>query len=251
MRNRARRQGDLPKSIQLLRQASENLSPDNLLVRSTVNLNLGFNYLIMGRLVQAEQGASGLPAWTARQRGAVYITLIAMAVQANCYVAHGKLYQSIDLYEEAIAYGLAHNHGRPFPPAGYAYAGLGQVMYEQNKTDTAEQLLIQAVQLGENIADCSMVRRGLLPLVWLRQMAGDPVAAEKLWQQALNVVHQAESERVEAQLEALWARLQLTQAASDSSALADGRRVGRDLSEPPTGCVQLPGSLGPNDPGSG
>ena len=52
---RARRQGNLPKSIELLSQASANLSPNDLLVRSTVNLNLGFNYLIMGKLARAER----------------------------------------------------------------------------------------------------------------------------------------------------------------------------------------------------
>jgi LuxR family maltose regulon positive regulatory protein len=216
---RARRQGNLPSSIQLLRQASENLSPDNLLVRSTVNLNLGFNYLLMGQLDRAEEVLQ-----TSREEGqaagAIYVILLAMAIQANNYVAQGKLNQAIELFEEAIAYGLARNRGRPFPPAGYAYAGLGQVMYERDEGVKAEQLLVQAVQLGEILADWSMVRRGLLPLIWLRQMAGDPAAAQKLWQQAFNVVHQAESERVEAQLVALRARLQLKQAASDSSILA-------------------------------
>jgi LuxR family maltose regulon positive regulatory protein len=173
----------------------------------------------MGQLARAEQ-ALQVARTEGQSTGAVYITLIAMAVQANSYVAQGKLRRAVELYEEAIAYGLEQNHDRPFPPAGYAYAGLGQVMYEQNKVDIAEQLLTQAVQLGESIAEWSMVRRGLLPLAWLKQMAGDPAAARKLWQQALDVVHQAGSERVEAQLEAQWARLQLKQAASDSSALA-------------------------------
>ena len=216
---RARRQGNLPRSIQLLDRASENLSPKDLLLRSTVNLNLGFNYLLIGQLARAEQVLQ-VARMEGQAAGAIYITLIAMAVQANSYVAQGRLQQAIELFEEAITYGLTHNRGRPFPPAGYAYAGLGLVMYEQNKVDTAEQLLTQAVELGESIADWSMVRRGLLPLAWLRQMAGDPAAAQKLWQQAFNVVHQAESERVEVQLQAQWAGLQLKQAASDSSALA-------------------------------
>jgi LuxR family maltose regulon positive regulatory protein len=152
--------------------------------------------------------------------GAVYITLIAMAVQADNYVAQAKLRKAVTLYKEAIAYGLAHNHDRPFPPAGYAYAGLGQVMYEQNELGKAEQLLTQAVQLGERINDWSIMCRGLLPLAWLMQMTGDSAAARALWQQALSVVHQAESERVEAQLEAQWVRFQLVQGISDSSALA-------------------------------
>jgi LuxR family maltose regulon positive regulatory protein len=216
---KARRQGNLTRSIQLLRQASDELSPNNLLVRSTVNLNLGFNYLITGQLAQADQ-ALQLARADSQAAEAVYVTLITMALQANSYVAQGKLRRATALYEEAITYGLAHNRDQPFPPAGYAYAGFGQVMYEQNEVEKAEQLLTQAVQLGESMADWSMVRRGLLPLAWLWQMRGDPAEARRLLKQAQEVVQQAESDRVEAQIEAQWARLQLKQAASDRSALA-------------------------------
>jgi hypothetical protein len=77
---------------------------------------------------------------------------------------------------------------------------LGQVLYERNELDAAEGHLTQAVELGELMADWSMMRRGLLPLAWLRQMQGDTPAAQALWQRALDVVQQAESKRVEAQL---------------------------------------------------
>jgi LuxR family maltose regulon positive regulatory protein len=51
-----------------------------------------------------------------------------------------------------------------------------------------------------------------LPLAWLRQMQGDAAAAQTLWRRALNVVRQAESKRVEAQLRMHQARLDLARA---------------------------------------
>jgi LuxR family maltose regulon positive regulatory protein len=218
----ARRQGDIPSSIQYLRRAVASLALDNLMVRATVNLNLGFNYLITGQLALAE-GALQAARTDGKASGAVYVTLLAMAMQANTYVAQGKLGQAVQLFEEAIAAGLAQNRGQPFPPAGYAYAGLGQVLYERNDLDAAEGHLMQAVELADLMADWSMMRRGLLPLAWLRQMQGDNPAAQALWQQALNVVQQAESRRVEAQVMMHQARLWLAQAATsplDQSTLA-------------------------------
>jgi LuxR family maltose regulon positive regulatory protein len=133
-----------------------------------------------------------------------------------------SLSQAIGLYQETIDYGLTQNEGRPFPPAGYAYAGLGQVMYEQNDLASAERHLTQAVELGRLMTDWSMTRRGLLPLAWLKQMQGDSAGAQALWQQALSVVQKAESKRVEVQLEAYRARLWLAQARmpANQSALA-------------------------------
>jgi LuxR family maltose regulon positive regulatory protein len=215
----ARRQNNMPLSTEYLRWAAEHLSQENLAIRGSVNLNLGFNYYLAGQLTQADQTLQ-IACRDGQAVQAIYITLIAMAVQANTYVAQGRLRQAVALYEEAIAYGLVHSGGQPFPPAGYAYAGLGQVLYEQNDLHCAEQHLTQAVGLGEMIADWSMIRRGLLPLAWLKQIQDDSTTARALWQQALGVVQQAESKRVEAQLRVHQARLWLAQATTSADQAA-------------------------------
>jgi LuxR family maltose regulon positive regulatory protein len=207
----ARNRGDILSSIEYLRQAVTDLAPDNLLVRSTVNLNLGFNYLLTGQLALAD-GALRTARTDAEASGAVYVSLITMAVQANTYLAQARLKQARRLFEEAIAAGLAQNRGQPYPPAGYAYAGLGQLLYERNDLEAAEGHLSQAVELGELMADWSMTRRGLLPLAWLRQIQGDDVEAQALWERALKVVQRAKDERVEAQLMMHQARLDLARA---------------------------------------
>ncbi len=218
----ARNRGDIPLSIWHLRRSIEIIDPDNLMLRSSVNLNLGYNYSIMGQLKLAGQALLA-----ARSDGqavnAVYLTLLAMATQGIVYIAQGELRRAIQLFQEALEYGQTYNRGNPFPPAGYAYAGLGQALYERNELDAAEQHLTQAVDFGELMGDWSMKRRGLLPLAWLKQMQGDSAGADEFWQRALGVVHQAVSSRVEAQLMVHHARLNLAQAVIsplDQSSLA-------------------------------
>ena len=217
----ARRQNNMPLSTEYLRQSAERLSQDNLAVRVAVNLGLGFNYYLAGQFVKAEQTLL-LTRRDGHAANAVYPILVAMAVQAYSYAAQSKLGQATRLYEETITYGLSHNGGRPFPPAGYAYAGYGQVAYEQNDLEKAEQLLNQAVELGQLMGDWSIIRRGLLPLAWLKQMQGDSTAAHDLWQQALDVVQKAGDNRVEANLRVHQARQWLAQVtmSADMSALA-------------------------------
>ena len=215
----ARNQGNILLSISDLRQSKEGIEPNDLIVRSLVNLNLGFNYSILGQLDLAEQSLLAVRS-DGKIVNAVYLTLLAMAIQGIVYTAQGKLHRAIHLYQEAIAYGQAQNKGHPFPPAGYAYAGLGQALYEQNNLQAAEQHLTMAIEFGELMGDWSMKRRGLLPLAWLKEMQGDSVAAQELWQRALSVVHQAESSRVETTIMVHRARLWLAQAISSPSDLS-------------------------------
>ncbi len=217
----ARNQGDIPLAIQNLRQSIDLLDAENPIVRCSVNLNLGFSYSILGQLELAEQALLSAQS-DGRAENAVYLTLLAMATRGIVSIAQGKLRRAEQIYREAIAYGLAQNKGYPFPPAGYAYAGLGLVLCEQNDLDGAEQLLTQAIKFGELMGDWSMKRRGLLPLAWLKQIQGDHMAAQDLWQRALDVVRQAGSSRIESQVTVHQVRLWLIQAAmfpSDRSPL--------------------------------
>jgi LuxR family maltose regulon positive regulatory protein len=178
-----RHQGQIDLALAHLHQALADCAPDNLWVRCIANLNLGFNYWLSGEFSLAQPALHA-----ARTNGqsiqAVYAILVAMAIQGDIYLAQGKLGQAARLYEEGIAFGLAHNGGQPFPPAGYAYAGLGRVLYERNELEQAKGYLAQAVELGELLADGTIIRRGIFFLAHLAQLAGDKAAAQTLWQRA-------------------------------------------------------------------
>jgi LuxR family maltose regulon positive regulatory protein len=102
-------------------------------------------------------------------------------------VAQGRLHAAKTLYEEAIAYGLAQNGGEPFPPAGYAYAGLGDLFYEQNELEHARHYALQARRLGEALGNGTVRRRSIMLLTQLAQSAGDWASAEALWQRGRSI----------------------------------------------------------------
>ncbi|MEZ4735054.1 MAG: LuxR C-terminal-related transcriptional regulator [Caldilineaceae bacterium] len=203
-----RRLGDLVAANAQLQQALATCTPDNLLTRSTINLNLGFNYWMAGELALAEQVLE-----TAQREAssiqATHSALIAKGTQAIVAVAQGKLHRALQLCEETIQAGLTHHGGKPFPSTGYAYAVLGNILYERNELTTAERALRQALELGELMADGTMIRRAIFRLAPLCQLAGDEAAAQALWQRALTADDTVEEPQLLLQQVRGW----LTQAA--------------------------------------
>ena len=205
------RQGNVPLSIEYLRKALADLAQDNHLVHSAAHLSLGYKYLALGQYALADQEFQ-IAQTEGRVAKAVYVVLVAMRHQADCYLAQGKLRRAAQLYQEAITYGLAQNQGHPFPPAGYSYAGLGQILYEHNDLSQAEQHLTQALELGRLMADKHIIRLALISLIWLKQVTGDSAAIPALWQEARTVLQQLDDRAYGAHLAAFQARLHLAQA---------------------------------------
>ncbi|MCB0125982.1 MAG: hypothetical protein KDE58_27185, partial [Caldilineaceae bacterium] len=121
------------------------------------------------------------------------------------------------LCETTIQAGLDYNNGQPFPSAGYAYAILGNILYERNELIAAEHALRQALELGEQMADGTVIRRAIFRLAPLCQLAGDADAARTFWQHALAEDDTVEEPQVLLQQVRDW----LTQAAvaNDQDAL--------------------------------
>lgn len=232
-----RHQGQMDRAIAHLHQALADCAPDNLWVRCIANLNLGFNYWLSGEFSLAQQALHA-----ARTNGgsiqAVYAILVAMAIQGDIYLAQGKLGQATRVYEEGIAYGLAHNGGQPFPPAGYAYAGLGRVLYERNELEQAKGYLAEAVELGELLGDGTIIRRGIFFLAHLAQLAGDKAAAQTLWQRAQTAQDTVEAGQVMVYQVRAW--LAQATASPQSTELAQAVRWAESyrLGQPGTSSVQ-------------
>lgn len=200
---RTRRQGDFALAIAQLQQALADCAADNVLTRTAINLNLGFNYWMTGAFPLAEEALIA----TQREAGpiqAMHMVLLARGAQANVAVAQGKLRVARQLCEETIQSGFSVNGGRPFPSTGYAYAVLGNILYEQNELAQAETALQHALELGELMADGTVIRRAIFSLAPLRQLAGDDVAAQLLWQSAFATHDTVEEPQVALQQVRAW-----------------------------------------------
>ncbi len=195
---KTRRLGNLAVAIAQLEQALLDCAPENLLTRTAINLNLGFNFWMTGHLAEAEQALHATQ-HDAQQIRAIHMLLLAKATQAHIALARSKLRYAKTLCEESIASGLAYNGGQPFPSAGYAYAIQGAIFYEQNQLTAAEQALEQAMALGELVADGTVIRRAVFRLALLKQLAGDEASAQRLWQRAQVIEDTVEEPQVQLQ----------------------------------------------------
>ncbi|MEZ4663968.1 MAG: hypothetical protein R2911_41065 [Caldilineaceae bacterium] len=102
-----RRQGDFATANAQLQQALTDCAPDNLLTRTAINLNLGFNYWMTGQLTVANQVLETTQR-EAKLIQAPHVNLIAKGTQANVAVAQGKLRRAMQLCEDAIEGSGAH-----------------------------------------------------------------------------------------------------------------------------------------------
>lgn len=229
---KTRRQGHLSAAIAQLQQALADCAPENYLTRTAVNLNLGFTYWVSGQLALADQAFQATQT-DAEIVQATHVLLVAKATQAMVAVARGKLRDALSLCEAAIQQGLAHNGGRPFPSAGYAYAVLGEILYERNEAARAAQALAQALALGDLMADGTVIRRAIFRLALLKQMDGDDAAAQVLWQRAYAAEDTVEEPQVALQQVRAW----LVQAGltADPRALANAAQWAATYSQRQTG----------------
>ena len=90
----------------------------------------------------------------AQQAGNVYSTVAAAAYQAKALVSQGRLNDAHQVIESAL--NLSNPSTQPpqarITAAGLAYAVLGNLLYEWNRLEEAEQYLTEAIELGQQLA---------------------------------------------------------------------------------------------------
>jgi LuxR family maltose regulon positive regulatory protein len=163
-----RNRGDVPLSIEFSRRALELLSEDNLTLRGIVALNLGSSYWMSGDLAAANTAFT--EAITTSQRADnPFAVLLAMRGLAELQVMSGRLQRAADLYRQALR--LAEQ--RPFPAAGLAHVGMGELLYEWDDLDGAMRHLTEGITLGERSGSTSIVFPGHALLARVKLAQGD------------------------------------------------------------------------------
>jgi LuxR family maltose regulon positive regulatory protein len=172
-----RNRGDVPFSIELSRRALGLLREDNFTLRGIVAYLLGGAYSMSGDLVAAHEFLS--EAITTGQRADNdFVTLLAMRGLAELHVMRGSLHRAADLYRQALR--LAEQ--RPFPAAGLAHVGMGELLYEWDDLDGAMRHLAEGIALGERSGSTSIILPSHALLARVKWAQGDPKGALRVIQ---------------------------------------------------------------------
>ena len=177
----ARRQGDWPLSIRYLEEALALLAQDDLVVRTTINLNLGRAYMFTGRLGAAAD-AFGTAQRLGQASGNLLTSLNATGFLGAVLIAQGKLQEAAALCRETIG-GLSlgptrirEGGGAVLPTLGHVRASLARVLYEWNDLEGAARLLEESIgpAAGDQAHYCyrSTVRLRASLLAWVEETRG-------------------------------------------------------------------------------
>ncbi|MDQ3864684.1 MAG: LuxR C-terminal-related transcriptional regulator [Actinomycetota bacterium] len=220
-----RNRGDVPLSIELSRRALELVSEDNLTLRGIVAYLLGGAYSMSGDLAAANEYLSEAIT-TSERAGNPFAVLLAMRGLAELQVLGGHLHRAAELYRQALR--LAEQ--RPFPAAGLAYVGRGELLYEWDDLDGAMRHLILGVELGEQSGSTSIVLPGHALLARVKWARGDLEGALHVIQDdETTVPGTTPSSRDLNRIVAYGARLRLAQGDVEGAArLLEERGIGVD-----------------------
>ena len=110
---------------------------------------------------------------TSQRAGNAFAALLAMRGLAELEVMGGRLHRAADLYRQALR--LAQQ--RPFPAAGLAHVGMGELLYEWDDLDSAMRHLTEGIALAEQSGSTSIVLPGHALLARVKWARGDPEGA--------------------------------------------------------------------------
>src|SRR3712207_8716585 len=95
---------------------------------------------------------------------------------AELEVMGGRLHRAADLYRRALR--LAEQ--RPFPAAGLAHVGMGELLYEWDDLDGAMHHLTKGIALGEQSGSTSIVLPGHALLARVKWARGEDRKSTRL-----------------------------------------------------------------------
>jgi len=177
-------QGKNQESIQLSRQALEQLPEDRLFFRSFITGFLGLNYLYSGEIEAARQTFT--KAVTLGQKiGNLMISVLAQCHLAELCFLEAKLKQAKTNYEQTLEW-ANDDQGMIQPIGGYVLIGLGNLYREWNDFDTAEHYFNRGIELVKKWGEIAAMH-GYIGLAKINQIRGDFQTSQKLFQEARGI----------------------------------------------------------------
>lgn len=167
--------GDVPRIIELGRQALVHLPKEEIFLRGTVTNALGAGYEASGETAAAGR-AFAQAADLCRRASNPVVALISLCNLGRTQELQGRLNQAQDTYRQAIHF-AAEQGEPPLPVTGLAHVGLGGLRLEWNDLPAAARHLQEGLELGRRLGIVEIQVVGHTMLAHVYQAQGETSSA--------------------------------------------------------------------------
>lgn len=178
--NVARLRGEAPRTIELAKQALALLPDDDRFQRSIGTMALGAGYLLTGEVLAAEKTLTRAHALSQAADNLITL-LIVLNRLGDVQVLQGRLRAAAQTYQTV----LDRAADRPLWQRVEAHIGLGDLHYEWNNLEKAEEHLQQGRELAQQTKRAIYFARGYVSLARLLQARDQFEQAEAMLDRAL------------------------------------------------------------------
>ena len=173
---RARLKGEPHHAIALARRALALLPDDDPSLRVFAAFRLAEAYRIADDL-EAASAAFAETAELGRAAGHDYVALEAMGSQARLMLAQGRLREANDILQRVLRLADDRENGAAVPATGEVHVVMGELLYEWDDLDSAEDRLTEGMELAERMGKFDTLIDGYVFLSRVERARGDTESA--------------------------------------------------------------------------
>ncbi len=198
-------QHDIAGGIESARLALAQLPEDALMVRGFVSRNMGISCWLKGDVVAAAQAFANAASYNHASNN-IYAALIVSCDLAFLQMLQGQLQKANTTYEQVLEYGTDL-----LPVTRRARQGLGNLFYEWNEFDSAEDNVLAGMEFDASGENAQVTLNSHIIRARIKQAQGDEEEAWHLLREIENYIYRHRSTWLVPVLSMQRARLWLTQ----------------------------------------
>jgi LuxR family transcriptional regulator, maltose regulon positive regulatory protein len=200
--------GNPQSGIEFARRALEIL-PDDPRPRTFAAFSLAAAYSFAGDF-EAASAAFAEAAELGLAAGHDYLALEAMGYHAELQMARGRLHEADSILRRALEFAAARGDVS-LPATGEVQVAMGELLYEWDELDSAEDRLKEGVRLAEQTGQLGSQVDGYVSLSRLKQVRGDTDGAVETAQEADRLARSSGVRQFIVEAEAWKSQLHLAQ----------------------------------------
>jgi len=220
--------GNPQSGIEFARRALEFL-PDDPRPRTFAAFSLAAAYSFAGDF-EAASAAFAEAAELGLAAGHDYLALEAMGYHAELQMARGHLHEADSILRRALEFAAARGDVS-LPATGEVQVAMGELLYEWDELDSAEDRLKEGVRLAERTGQLGSQVDGYVSLSRLKQVRGDTDGAVETAQEAERLARSSGVSQFIVEVAAWKSRLHLAQGEL-AAATSELERVGMGDDDP-------------------